>query len=172
MASLKIAYSASSNLTVTNLHSLAASSSYIAGWGSATVDNTSALDVDHLVSAKFTITSSNNQAGEVRIYIIPLLDDSNYPSVSSGTVGTEGAVAFVDTEERDAAAVLARTLAVDASTGAVIFSAAFSVASLFGGVLPKKYTVFVTGNAATSTNAQFAASGNQVTYKGVYYTVA
>lgn len=169
MASLKIAYGSSANLTVTNLHSLAASSSFIAGWESDAIDNTSNLYTDYLISGKFTMTSSNNQAGEIRVYVVPMLDDSTWPDVFDGT---ESAESITDTEERDAVAVLARTMAVDTSTGAVIYMAPFSVASLFGGACPAKFVLFVTGNGATSTNAQFAASGNQVTYKGVYYTVA
>lgn len=169
MATIKIAYAASSNLTVTNLHSLAASSTWIAGWESDAVDNTSNLYDDYLVSAKFTMTSANNQAGEIRIYVAGMLDDSTWPDVLDGT---ESAEAFPDTEERDAALMLARVLAVDTTTGAIIYCAPFSVAALFGGVCPAKFVIFVTGNGATSTNAQFAASGNQVTIKGITYTVA
>jgi hypothetical protein len=169
MADLKIAYGASSNLTVTNLHSLAASASFIGGWESGAIDNTSDLYDDYLLSAKFTMTSANNQAGEIRIYLAAMLDDSTWPDVLDGTESTE---AFTDTEERDAALVLARTIAVDTSTGAVLYVAPFGVAQFFGGVCPAKFVVFVTGNGATSTNAQFAASGNQITIKGVKYTIA
>jgi hypothetical protein len=169
MSDVKLAYGASANLTVTNLHSLAASSTFVGGWESDAIDNTSNKYLDYLVSAKFTMTSSNNQAGEIRIYVAAMLDDSTWPDVLDGTESTE---TFPDTEERDAACVLARSLAVDTSTGAIIYCAPFSVAALFGGICPAKFVVFVTGNGATSTNAQFAASGNQVTYKGVYQTVA
>lgn len=169
MASIKIAYAASSNLTVTNLHSLAASSTWITGWESDAVDNTSNLYDDYLVSAKFTMTSANNFAGEIRIYVAAMIDDSTWPDVLDGTESTES---FTDTEERDAALVLAKSLACDTSAGAVLYSAPFSVASLFGGVCPAKFVIFITGNGATGTNAQFAASGNQVTVKGCYYTAA
>lgn len=169
MADLKIAYGASSNLTVTNLHSLASSASYIAGWESALVDNTSDLYVDYMLSAKFTMAASNNQAGEIRIYVAGMLDDSTWPDVLDGTESTE---AFTDTEERDAALVLVRVLAVDATASAVIYMAPIGLAQFFGGALPAKFVVFVTGNGTTTTTAQFAASGNQVSIKGVKYTIA
>ncbi len=172
MATISSAYGSSSNLTVTSLHSLAASQTWIGGWGSATIDNTSTLALDYLVSTKFTIASSNNQAGQITIGVGALLDDSNYFAVSSGTVGTEGALAFVDTEERDAAIVPARVLAVDTSTAAVIYGAPFSVASLFGGVCPKKFVIFIANNATTTTTAGFASSGNQVTLTSYSNTVA
>lgn len=169
MGAVTTTYRASANLTVTNLNSLAASSTWIAGWESALVDNTTDADLDKLVSAKFTMAASNNQAGEIRIYIAPMLDDSTWPDVLDGTESTE---AFTDTEERDAAMVLAKVVAVDATASAVIYVAPFSVAALFGGVLPPKFVIFVCGNGATSTNAQFASSGNQVTVKGVALSVA
>ena len=169
MADVKIAYAASSDLTVTNLHSLASSQSWIGGWESALVDNTTNKYTDMLLSSKFTMAASNNQAGEIRIYIAAMLDDSNWPDVLDGTESTE---AFTDTEERDAALVLGKAIAVDATASAVLYGAPFSVASLFGGVLPAKFVVFVTGNGTTTTTAQFAASGNQITLKGTYLTVA
>jgi hypothetical protein len=169
MATLSTAYRASSNLTVTNLHSLAASATFVAGWESALIDNSSNLDVDILISGKFTMASSNNQAGEIRVYLAGMLDDSTWPDVLDGTESTE---TFTDTEERDAACVLARVLAVDASAGAVIYMAPFGVAQFFGGVCPHKLVLFITGSGATSTNAQFAASGNQITAKGVNFTIA
>ena len=43
-----------------------------------------------------------------------------------------------------------------------------SVRAAFGGFMPAEFAVFVTSNCATSTNACFAASGNQVTVKGLY----
>jgi hypothetical protein len=169
MADIKNAYAASSNLTVTNLHSLASSQTFIGGWESALIDNSSNKYLDYLVSAKLTIASANNQAGEIRIYVAAMLDDSTWPDVLDGTESTE---AFGDTEERDAALVLGRVVTVDASAGAVIYVAPFSVASLFGGVCPEKFVIFIAGNATTTTTAQLAASGNQVSVKGVYQTVA
>ena len=169
MADVKNAYASSSDLTVTNLHSLAASASWIAGWESALIDNTTNKYLDYLVSTKFTMAASNNQAGEIRIYVAAMLDDSTWPDVLDGTESTE---AFTDTEERDAALVLGKAIAVDTTASAVLYGAPFSVASLFGGVCPAKFVIFITGNGATSTNAQFASSGNQVTVKGVFQTVA
>ncbi len=169
MATISMSYGSSTNLTVTNLHSLAASQSFIGGWESAVIDNSSVLALDYLVSAKFTMASSNNQAGEIRIYLAGLLDDSTYMDVLDGTESTE---AFTDTEERDATCILARTLAVDTSTGAIIYSAPFGVAQFFGGVCPKKFSIFIAGNGTTTTTAQFAASGNQVTVTPCNMTIA
>lgn len=167
-SAIKIAYSASANLTVTNLNSLASSQTWVAGWESDVIDNTSNLYTDILMSGKFTVASSNNQAGQINWYIGTLLDDSTYMDVLDGTESTE---TFPDTEERDGALVIAKVMAVDTSAGAVIYSGQFSVASLFGGTLPKKFVNFISLNPTTTTTAGLAASGNQVSWVGSYYNV-
>ena len=80
-------YAASSNLTVTNLHSLPASSTLLSGWTSGTIDNTSTKYEDILISAKFTKASSNMQAGSIQVWAYAMLDDSNWPDLfSSGMI--------------------------------------------------------------------------------------
>lgn len=169
MATVTQEYAASSNLTVTNLHSLASSQTWIGGWESALVDNTTLKYLDYLVSCKFTMAAANNQAGEIRVYIAAMLDDSTWPDVLDGTESTE---AFTDTEEAAAALRLGAVITVDTTASAVLYAQPFSVAALFGGVCPAKFVVFITGNGTTTTTAQFAASGNQVTIKGAYLAIA
>jgi hypothetical protein len=55
MAVGDLSYRASANLTVTNLAGIASSSTWVAGWTSGTIDNTANLDLDKLVTAKFTL---------------------------------------------------------------------------------------------------------------------
>lgn len=166
-------YRASANLTVTNLHSLASSQGLLAGWTSGTIDNTSNKDVDILVSAKFTKAASNLQAGVIEVWAYAMLDDSNWPDVfSSGTEGTEGTATIHDDEQKKEAFRSLWSTTTDTGTSEVHNMPPVSVASAFGGVLPPKFAVFVTGNATTTTTAQFASSGNQVTTKGVNYSVA
>lgn len=173
MATFTQEYAASADLTVTNLHSLAASATFIAGWGSGTIDNTSNKHFDKHVSCKFTIASANNQAGQIYIYALAQLDDSNFANpYSAGTPGTEGAVTCIDTEERDNALVLLYVLNVDASAGAVHYTPKLSLRSAFGGTLPPKCALYITGNVTTTTTAQLAASGNQVTVAGSYLAAA
>lgn len=169
MGTITTEYAASSNLTITNLHSLASSQTWVAGWESGAIDNTSNKYADYLVSAKLTVAASNNQAGEVRIYVVGMLDDSTWPDVFDGTESTE---TITDTEMRDAICKLGAATAVDSGASDVYYLGPFSVASLFGGVCPAKFVLFITGNATTTTTAQFHASANQVTVKGVYYSVA
>ena len=165
---VKIAYGASASFTVTNLHSLAASATWIAGWESNSVDNTSNLYTDYLISGLVKTAASNNQAGQVRVYVVAMIADATWPDAFDGTESTESVAAAV----RDAVCKLGAVVQVTADASASYPFGPFSVASLFGGVCPAKFVVYITGNAATSTNAQFAADTNIVTYKGIYSTVA
>lgn len=173
MATIYQEYAASSNLTVTNLHSLASSSSRLGGWTSGTIDNTSDKHLDKLISGKFTTASANRQAGVIEVWAYAMLDDSNWPDLfSSGTEGTEGTATIHDDEQKAEGLVLLWSTTVDTGNGDVQNMPPRSLAAAFGGVLPPKIALFVTTTAATSTNAGFAASGNQLTVKGVYETVS
>lgn len=166
---VKIAYAASASFTVTNLHSLPASATWIAGWESNQVDNTSNLYRDYLISGLLKMAASNNKAGTIKIFIVALIADATWPDVFDGTESTE---TITSTGIRDSICKLGATINVTADASVSYPFGPFSVASLFGGVCPSKFVVFITGDGATSNNAQFAADTNIVTYKGVYDTVA
>ena len=166
MADIKFAYAASSALTVTNLHSVASSATWVSGWESAEVDNSSNKYLDYLLSAKIALGNSAT-AGEIRVYVVGKHDDSEWPDVIDGTESTE---TWTTTTIRDAAARLGAVAATRADPGTddVYFIAPFSVAALFGGVCPEKFVVFI----SHSTGVNLAASGSEVQTKGVYQTVA
>jgi hypothetical protein len=170
VADIKIAYRASSNLTATALNGgVASSGTWVAGWTSGTIDNTSELDIDKLISAQFTVESSGLTAGEIRVYVYAMLDDSTWPDVfSSGTEGTEGTATIHDANVRDSHFRLLWATATDTTASQKYPMPATSVAAAFGGILPPKFAVFVTH----STVAALETSGNQVTVKGVNYTSA
>jgi hypothetical protein len=165
VATRKLTYAASSNLTVTNLAGLAASATHVAGWESNAVDNTSDLYLDYRVTAKITVESASVTAGEVRMYLVGPLDDSTWPDVFDGT---ESAETVTDTEIRDAICRLAAFTVNDTTASRVYFLDCPSVADVFGGNLPKKFVIFITN--ATGTTLE--TSGQQVTVTGVYETIA
>lgn len=161
---VKLAYAASSNLTVTNLNSLATSSTWVAGWESGAIDNTGNLYTDYRVTAKITVAAASLTAGEIRLYLVGMLDDSTWPDVFDGTESVE---TITDTEMRDAICRLGAVTATDTTNSDVYYLDCPSVAAVFGGNLPAKFVIFIT----QSTGQNLAASGNQVTIKGSYATV-
>lgn len=166
---IKSKYASSSSLTVTNLHSLASAQAWDAGWSSASHNNTSDCYEDMLYGFTFTTHASNRQAGEIRIYVIASLNDTpTWPGSSSGTVGTEGALAFTDTEERDGACRLLGQIVVDNTASAVYTFPQCGIAHLFGGRMPTHHAIFVAQNCATTTSAGLAAAGSAGYRTGVY----
>ena len=154
MGAVTQTYRAVVTLTVTALQSLAASPTWVAGWGSGVIDNTTDLDLDKAVSAKFVPAAAT--AGEIRVYAVAILDDTNYPDVlSSGTEATEGAVTFTSTEVRDANAILLWSSA-SASTDPKSMPMT-SLRGAFGGIIPPKVFIFVaiSGSALSTGNAVY-----------------
>lgn len=168
MASVKIAYGTTANLTFTSLNSLAASSTFVAGAESTAVDNTTNLYTDYLLSGKFTGGTTGTQAGYIYVYVIGMLDDSTWPDVFDGTDSVETATSA---NVLTGFGRLAAVLPTDATNSRVYNFGPVSVAGLFGGSMPRKFVVFVTHSAQSSTNA-WSSSGHQVTVTPVYYTVA
>lgn len=168
MADVSAKYRASSNLTVTNLHGIASSSTWVAGWTSGTIDNTTDLDLDKLISGAFVAESAGLAAGEIRVYVYAMLDDSTWPDIfSAGTEGTEGTATLHDTEIRDALKLLWAQV-TDTTASRVYPMQPASVAARFDGVLPPKFALFVT----QSTGTTLETTGNQVAVKGYKSTVA
>lgn len=160
---IKAKYAASSALTVTNLHSLASSQDWAAGWTSASQNNTTNAYLDMMVGGTFTTHASNRQAGTICVYVIASLNDTpTWPATASGTIGTEGALSFTDTEERDSLCRLLTAITVDSSASAIYTFPQTGIAQLFGGVLPTHYAIYVAQNCSTTTTAGLASSGSAI----------
>lgn len=166
---IKLKYAASVALTVTNLHSLASAQDWAAGWTSASINNTSTLYNDVLLSGTFSTHASNRQIGQINVYAYAAMNDTpTWPDIfSTGTEGTEGAVVFHDTEQRDSATRLLASIAVDSGASEIYTFAPVSVAQAFGGVLPPYFAIYVAQNAATTTTAGLASSGSAIYYTPV-----
>jgi len=166
MSDLKIAYAADIDLDVTNLHSIATSSTWVAGWESDLIDNSTNKYLDYLVSCKIALGNSAT-AGQIRVYVVAPVDDApTWPDVMDGTDSVE---TWTTTTIRDGAAKLGAALETRADPGTddVYFIAPFSVAALFGGVCPEKFVLFITH----STGVNLAAAGSAVVARGIYETV-
>lgn len=160
-------YGASTNMTVTNLGALPSSSTYINGWESDAIDNTSTGFDDFSITAKITLGTTLT-AAQIRMYVAAMLDDSTWPSNLDGTESTE-APFMVDTEMQDAWMRIAAVAVTDTTNSDVYYLHCPSVKTVFGGSTPAKFVVCI----AHATNANLAAAGSQqVTYKGIYYNVA
>lgn len=167
---IKLQYVASVAPTVTNLHSLASAQTWLAGWTSNSVNNTSNEYMDYLYGGTFTTHASNRQAGTIYVYVIAALNDTpTWPATASGTIGTEGALSFTDDEERDSLCRLLVSIPVDNTASAIYTFPPTGIAQLFGGHVPPYHAIFVTQNCSTTTTAGLAAAGSAIYYTPVNY---
>ena len=161
----KITYGSSSNLTIT-LASLATDASLLVGRESSEVDNTTNRYVDYLLSGKITTGTSPTASKFIEVHVVGLMDDSTYPSVFDGTDSAETVTAAV----KSGVCRLAASIDTTNTSDVTYYFGPVSVASLFGGVMPKKFVVFVTHNTAVNLNS--TGSNHQITVTPVYYNTA
>lgn len=168
----KLVYGTSSNLSVTSLDSAVTSATWVAGYQSIAIDNTTTTYcaigpcLDFRVTAKVKVAAAGLSAGEIRLYLVGLLDDSTWPDT---VVATQATLTWTDTEMRDAVARLCTSTVTDTGASDVYYLDCPSVAATFNGNMPAKFVIFITH----STGANLAAAGNnQVTVKGSYINVA
>lgn len=156
-------YPASVNLTVTNLAGIASSATWVVGWTSGTIDNSTTRYTDIIHTGKILVESSGLSAGLLQLWMYMMLDDSNWPDIfSSGTPGTEGAATLRDTEIRDGLLPLWGQ-ATDTTASRTYPMRGISVRSR-AGYVPDKYALFF----AQSSGNTLETSGQQMTYKGLY----
>lgn len=166
---IKVKYDTTAALTVTNLHSLASSQDWTAGWTGASKSNLTDCFDDYLYGFTFTTHASNRQAGVINIFIIASLNDTpTWPATASGTIGTEGALSFTDTEERDTLCRLLGSIVVDNTASAIYTFPQTGIAALFNGRVPTHHAPFIAQNCSTTTTAGFASSGSAVYRTGIY----
>lgn len=129
--------------TVTNLQSLASSSTFIGGWTSNWIDNTTVKAVDYLVTANIA-AGTTPTAGSVRVYAYAQHSDgSTAPDLfSAGTEGTEGTATVHDTEILDSGLVLLWSSAIDTTTNDNYPMPPRSIRQAFGEV-PRKFAIFI-----------------------------
>ncbi len=167
MATVKIAYAASATITIAP-ENVATSATWVAGVESGVIDNTSNLYVDAIVGGTWTVGTTPTINTQVLIYVGSVRDDAPvYPDVFDGTSSAE---TLTSAGVGSGFLKLAAILNVDATTSNRVYDCVFSVASLFGGVMPLKWFLFIAHNTGVNSNS---TAGNHVwKYTGITYTVA
>ncbi len=167
MASIKIAYAASATITIT-LASIATSATFVAGAESTIVDNTTSLYTDALVGGKVTVGTTPTINTQIQISVFTPIDSTpTYPDVMDGTDSVE---TLTSVGVGQGFLKLAAVLNCDSTTSDRAYPFSFSVAQLFGGVMPSRWGLYVAHNTGVNLNA---TGGNHVIkFEGVNYTVA
>lgn len=157
MADIKIKYPATSSVDLTiTLASLAtgASGVFTAGRASTAVDNTTNLDLDHLLSGIIKLGTTPTVSRSVNVYAYANLSTaSGTPTYPDGITGTDAAKTMTSANIQNSALRFVASITTDATTGLNCTFGPVSLASVFGGALPKFWGVFVAHDSAVNLDA-------------------
>lgn len=171
MATVTPNYAADAQLTIT-LASLASSSTFVAGREATAIDNSANKYDDALLSGKITVGTTPTVNTQILVYVFaPIEDTPTYPPVGTSVFsGTDGAVTLSTVGRGAGVLKLAASILVDSTTSDVTYPfGQVSIAQLFGGIMPKTWSVFVTHNTGVALNA--TGSNHQISYQGIKFDV-
>jgi hypothetical protein len=152
-ADVKIKYPATDTVAITCDVSSLASSTAGGGRASTAVDNTTNLDLDHLVSGKITLGTSPTVSKPVSVYAYaPHKIVSGSYTYPDSITGTDAAKTMTSVNVMNGALRLLWTGLSDATTGRVLYMPPTSVAAAFG-QMPPKWGLFVTHETAVNLDA-------------------
>lgn len=167
-ADLKTKYPSINTVPLTCvLTSMATDATLLAGRASSVVDNTTNLDLDHLVSGviKTGTSPTANTTIELWIYAHHLIV-SGTPSYPDSITGTDANKTMTSANVKAAALIRAPvTLVVDSTSARSYFFAPFSIAALFGGSMPPYWGLFVVHN--TGVNLSATSTDHVIAYERV-----
>lgn len=155
MADFKSKYPSTSTVAITcTTASLATSSTLEAGRASTAIDNTTNLDLDHLLSGVIRTGTSPTVSTFIEIWVY------SYYTIASGTptyvdsiTGTDANKTMTSVNVKYSALKLAAAITVDSTSNRDYFFGPVSVAALFGGSMPPFWGVFVVHSTAVALNA-------------------
>ncbi len=168
MAELRITYASRATITIT-LASLATNSAgiYTAGREGTAIDNSSTLYDDVLVTGQVTTGTSPTLGRSIFIHVYASLDDS--PTYADVLDGVDSAETFTSSNVQNTACRYAQGVRVDATSDRAYFFT-FSVAGLFGGIMPRQWGIFVAHDTAANLNS--TAGNHYFKYQGITYSTA
>lgn len=171
MSTVTLSYSSNTTIT-TNLHStpLASNSTFVAGHESGEIDNTTNKYVDALVQGKVTVGTTPTANTYINVYVWG--SDTSLATTNIDSLdGTSTDETLTNSGVLNSALRLGASVGVFATTSNVTyFIAPFSVAALFGGIMPKYWGLYIAHNTVAALNS--TSSNHAFTYVGIKYDVS
>jgi hypothetical protein len=168
MATVTLNYASPATITISPA-SLATSSDFTAGRESDVVDNSTNKYVDALVSGKVTVGTTPTANTTINIYVYAQHDDT--PTYQDVFDGTDSAETVTSSGVLSGVVRLLGALNVSTNTSdRTYYLAPTSVAQLFGGILPKRWGLYVAHN--TGVNLNSTAGNHEFKFVGINYDVA
>ena len=167
MSTLKVGYGTKTAYTTSGVSSLASSSTFVAGYETNEIDNTSNLYTDFLIDGFITVGTTPTANTSINIYCLGSLV-SLATSAKDVFDGTASAETLTNVGVGKGFLRLVASLEVSAATSNVRLDfGAISLASLFGGNAPPFHSLFVTHNTGVNLNA--TGGNHAISYQGVSY---
>lgn len=169
MATSTINYSANTSFTI-DLANLASSATFVAGRESNEIDNTTNKYVDAVVSGSISVGTTPTANTVIGVYVWGA--DTSLATTAIDTLdGTDSAETLTNVGVLGALRIGA-TINIPATTSDVAYPVVpFSVAALFGGVMPKFWGIFVSHNTGVNLR-NTAVNTNSLEYVGIKYDLA
>jgi len=166
MVETKTTYGSNTTIDM-DLSSLATSATFIAGRESDQVDNTSDLFVDAIVQGKVTVGTTPTANTSIQIYVWGA-DVALSTTPIDVLDGVDSDETLTNTGILNSALRFATSIVVLAATSDVTYNIVpFSVAQLFGGVMPKFWGLFIAHDTAVNLNA---TNNDLLSYHGITFT--
>jgi hypothetical protein len=138
-------YAATTTHTIT-LASLASDTNLVAGREGTAIDNSSEDAIDAILGGKITTGTTPTTARQIEIWISGSYDGTTY---AGGATGSDANLTPSEKTLMRLGCVIPTVATSDKAYQFIIGS----VAAMFGGVLPKKYSVFVVHNTGVNLNS-------------------
>ena len=153
-----------------DLSALASSATFVAGRESSQVDNTTNKYVDVLVSGSVSVGTTPTANTSILVYVYGA-DTSLATTAIDVLDGTDSAETLTNTGILNALRLGAAINVPAATTDVQYFVLPFSVAALFGGVVPKFWGLYVAQNTGVALRTN-AINTNSFEYVGIKYDIA
>lgn len=169
MATSTVNYSSNTAITM-DLSALASSATFVAGRESSQVDNTTNKYVDVLVSGSVSVGTTPTANTSILVYVYGA-DTSLATTAIDVLDGTDSAETLTNVGILNALRLGAAINVPAATTDVQYFVLPFSVAALFGGVVPKFWGLYVAQNTGVALRTN-AINTNSFEYVGIKYDIA
>ena len=145
--------------------SLASDSNGLAGYESAVIDNTTDGFEDIILSGKRTTGTSPTASRQIEVWAVAW-DSNAWPDVFDGTTGAE---TITSADIKNAICRAVAVLPTNNTSDRTYSFTGVSMKSVFGGVLPSQYVLFVVHNTGVALNG--TAGNHELLYQGIYQQV-
>lgn len=163
-ADIKLAYVASSDWTIT-LASLASSADWTVGRESTVQNNTTDQYLEYIIGGKITTGTTPTASRTIKVWAHGSWEDT--PLYFDTITGADAGVTITSADILAQLALMA-VMATNGTSNRTYFMAAKALSLAFGGILPKRFGLYVAHD--TGVNLNSTGSNHKLSKSGVYVT--